>query len=161
MLTFSIMPCNKLLIYSRLLLFIFIFSQTCNVSASLSTISLLESKNIFINEALKINIKEKILSNKDTTTEDTKNPNERKTAIKLASAPRIGPVTVRIDINPLNINRNQASLNLDIMESLDLLTHKNEFTYDTIEFKKIKRYISLDKVNSFVDIIKEEFSPVE
>jgi|LakMenEpi08Jun12_1017391.scaffolds.fasta_scaffold00013_46 hypothetical protein len=161
MLTFSIMPCSKLLIYSRLLLFIFIFIQACNVSASLSTISLLESKNIFINEALKINIKEKILSNKDTTTEDTKNPNESKTAIKLASAPRIGPVTVRIDINPLNINRNQASLNLDIMESLDLLTHKKEFTYDTIDFKKIKRYISLDKVNSFVDIIKEEFSPVE
>lgn len=118
-------------------------------------------KNIFINEALKINIKEKILSNKDTTTEDTKNPNKGKTAIKLANAPRIGPVTVRIDINPLNINRNQASLNLDIMESLDLLTHKKEFTYDTIDFKKIKRYISLDKVNSFVDIIKEEFSPVE
>jgi hypothetical protein len=155
------MICHKFSAYNRFLLFTIIFTQVYSASASLGVISLTESNSIFINEALKINIKEKILSNKDTTTEDTKNPNERKTAIKLASAPRIGPVTVRIDINPLNINRNQASLNLDIMESLDLLTHKKEFTYDTIDFKKIKRYISLDKVNSFVDIIKEEFSPVE
>lgn len=161
MLTFFLMICHKFSAYNRFLLFTIIFTQVYSASASLGVISLTESNSIFINEALKINIKEKILSNKDTTTEDTKNPNERKTAIKLASAPRIGPVTVRIDINPLNINRNQASLNLDIMESLDLLTHKKEFTYDTIDFKKIKRYISLDKVNSFVDIIKEEFSPVE
>ena len=47
------------------------------------------------------------------------------------------------------------------MESLDLLTHKKEFSYETIDFKRIKRYVSLDTVNSFVDTIKEEFSPVE
>jgi len=158
--SYFIISYNKLLIYIRLLLFTIIFTQVCNASASFGVISLIESKSIFIDEALKVSIKERILSKKDAT-EDTKNPNKGKTAIKLANAPRIGPVTVRIDINPLNINRNQASLNLDIMESLDLLTHKKEFTYDTIDFKKIKRYISLDKVNSFVDIIKEEFSPVE
>ncbi|MFM7457257.1 MAG: hypothetical protein ACKO3R_01150 [bacterium] len=119
-----------------------------------------ESNSIFIDEALKVSIKERILSKKDAA-EDSKNPNQKKAPIKLATAPRIGPVTVKIDINPLNINRNQASLNLDIMESLDLLTHKKEFTYETIDFKRIKRYVSLDTVNSFVDTIKEEFSPVE
>lgn len=158
--TFSIMPYNKLLIYSRLLLFTIIFTQVYSASASLGVISLTESNSIFIDEALKVSIKERILSKKGAT-EDTKNPNQKKAPIKLATAPRIGPVTVKIDINPLNINRNQASLNLDIMESLDLLTHKKEFTYETIDFKRIKRYVSLDTVNSFVDIIKEEFSPVE
>jgi hypothetical protein len=161
MLTFFLMICHKFSAYNRFLLFTIIFTQVYSASASLGVISLTESNSIFIDEALKVSIKERILSNKDTTTEDSKNPNQKKAPIKLATAPRIGPVTVRIDINPLNINRNQASLNLDIMESLDLLTHKKEFTYDTIDFKKIKRYISLDKVNSFVDIIKEEFSPVE
>ena len=154
------MLCNKLSIYGRLLLFTIIFTQVYSASASLGVISLTESNSIFIDEALRVSIKERILSKKDAT-EDTKNPNQKKAPIKLATAPRIGPVTVKIDINPLNINRNQASLNLDIMESLDLLTHKKEFTYETIDFKRIKRYVSLDTVNSFVDIIKEEFSPVE
>ena len=154
------MICHKFSAYNSFLLFTIIFTKVYSASASLGTISLIESKSIFIDEVLKVSIKERILSKKDAT-EDSKNPNQKKAPIKLATAPRIGPVTVKIDINPLNINRNQASLNLDIMESLDLLTHKKEFTYDTIDFKKIKRYISLDKVNSFVDIIKEEFSPVE
>ena len=158
--TFFLMLCNKLSIYGRLLLFTIIFTQVYSASASLGVISLTESNSIFIDEALRVSIKERILSKKDAT-EDTKNPNQKKAPIKLATAPRIGPVTVKIDINPLNINRNQASLNLDIMESLDLLTHKKEFTYETIDFKRIKRYVSLDTVNSFVDIIKEEFSPVE
>jgi len=158
--TFFLMLCNKLSIYSRLLLFTIIFTQVYSVSASLGVISLIESNSIFIDEALKVSIKERILSKKDAT-EDNKSPNQKKAPIKLATAPRIGPVTVKIDINPLNINRNQASLNLDIMESLDLLTHKKEFTYETIDFKRIKRYVSLDTVNSFVDTIKEEFSPVE
>ena len=160
MLTFFLMLCNKLSIYGRLLLFTIIFTQVYSASASLGVISLTESNSIFIDEALRVSIKERILSKKDAT-EDTKNPNQKKAPIKLATAPRIGPVTVKIDINPLNINRNQASLNLDIMESLDLLTHKKEFTYETIDFKRIKRYVSLDTVNSFVDTIKEEFSPVE
>ena len=160
MLTFSIMLCNKLLIYSRLLLFTIVFTQLYSVSASLGVISLIESNSIFIDEALKISIKERILSKKDAT-EDSKSPNQQKAPIKLATAPRIGPVTVKIDINPLNINRNQASLNLDLMESLDLLTHKKEFTYETIDFKRMKRYVSLDTVNSFVDTIKEEFSVME
>jgi hypothetical protein len=142
------------------LLFTIIFTQVYSASASLGVISLTESNSIFIDEALRVSIKERILSKKDAT-EDSKNPNQKKAPIKLATAPRIGPVTVKIDINPLNINRNQASLNLDIMESLDLLTHKKEFTYETIDFKRIKRYVSLDTVNSFVDTIKEEFSPVE
>lgn len=158
--TFFLMLCNKLSIYGRLLLFTIIFTQVYSVSASLGVISLTESNSIFIDEALRVSIKERILSKKDAT-EDSKNPNQKKAPIKLATAPRIGPVTVKIDINPLNINRNQASLNLDIMESLDLLTHKKEFTYETIDFKRIKRYVSLDTVNSFVDTIKEEFSPVE
>ena len=158
--TFFLMLCNKLSIYGRLLLFTIIFTQVYSASASLGVISLTESNSIFIDEALRVSIKERILSKKDAT-EDTKNPNQKKAPIKLATAPRIGPVTVKIDINPLNINRNQASLNLDIMESLDLLTHKKEFTYETIDFKRIKRYVSLDTVNSFVDTIKEEFSPVE
>ena len=160
MLTFFLMLCNKLSIYGRLLLFTIIFTQVYSASASLGVISLTESNSIFIDEALRVSINERILSKKDAT-EDTKNPNQKKAPIKLATAPRIGPVTVKIDINPLNINRNQASLNLDIMESLDLLTHKKEFTYETIDFKRIKRYVSLDTVNSFVDTIKEEFSPVE
>ena len=160
MLTFFLMLCNKLSIYGRLLLFTIIFTQVYSASASLGVISLTESNSIFIDEALRVSIKERILSKKDAT-EDTKNPNQKKAPIKLATAPRIGPVTVKIDINPLNITRNQASLNLDIMESLDLLTHKKEFTYETIDFKRIKRYVSLDTVNSFVDTIKEEFSPVE
>ena len=160
MLTFFLMLCNKLSIYGRLLLFTIIFTQVYSASASLGVISLTESNSIFIDEALRVSIKERILSKKDAT-EDSKNPNQKKAPIKLATAPRIGPVTVKIDINPLNINRNQASLNLDIMESLDLLTHKKEFTYETIDFKRIKRYVSLDTVNSFVDTIKEEFSPVE
>jgi hypothetical protein len=151
---------HKFSAYNRFLLFTIIFTQIYSASASLGTISLIESKSIFIDEALKVSIKERILSKKDAT-EDTKNPNQNKAPIKLATAPRIGPVTVKIDINPLNINRNQASLNLDIMESLDLLTHKKEFTYETIDFKRIKRYVSLDTVNSFVDTIREEFSPVE
>jgi hypothetical protein len=151
---------HKFSAYNRFLLFTIIFTQIYSASASLGVISLIESKSIFIDEALKVSIKERILSKKDAT-EDTKNPNQKKAPIKLATAPRIGPVTVKIDINPLNINRNQASLNLDIMESLDLLTHKKEFTYETIDFKRIKRYVSLDTVNSFVDTIKEEFSPVE
>ena len=159
--TFFLMICHKFSAYNRLLLFIFVLSQAYGASASLGTISLIDSKSIFTDVALKVSIKERILSNKDTTTEDSKNPNQKKAPIKLATTPRIGPVTVRIDINPLNINRNQASLNLDIMESLDLLTHKKEFTYETIDFKRIKRYVSLDTVNSFVDTIKEEFSPVE
>ena len=158
--TFFLMLCNKLSIYGRLLLFTIIFTQVYSASASLGVISLTESNSIFIDEALRVSIKERILSKKDAT-EDSKNPNQKKAPIKLATAPRIGPVTVKIDINPLNINRNQASLNLDIMESLDLLTHKKEFTYETIDFKRIKRYVSLDTVNSFVDTIKEEFSPVE
>ena len=153
MLTFFLMLCNKLSIYGRLLLFTIIFTQVYSASASLGVISLTESNSIFIDEALRVSIKERILSKKDAT-EDTKNPNQKKAPIKLATAPRIGPVTVKIDINPLNINRNQASLNLDIMESLDLLTHKKEFTYETIDFKRIKRYVSLDTVNSFVDTIK-------
>jgi hypothetical protein len=151
------MICHKFSAYKRFLLFTIIFTQVYSASASLGTISLIESNSIFIDEALKVSIKERILSKK----EDTKIPNQKKAPIKLATAPRIGPVTVKIDINPLNINRNQASLNLDIMESLDLLTHKKEFTYETIDFKRIKRYVSLDTVNSFVDTIKEEFSPVE
>jgi hypothetical protein len=160
MMTFFLMICHKFSAYNRFLLFTIIFTQVYSASASLGTISLIESKSIFIDEVLKVSIKERILSKKDAT-EDSKNPNQKKAPIKLATAPRIGPVTVKIDINPLNINRNQASLNLDIMESLDLLTHKKEFTYETIDFKRIKRYVSLDTVNSFVDTIKEEFSPVE
>ena len=160
MLTFFLMICHKFSAYNRFLLFTIIFTQVYSASASLGVISLTESNSIFIDEALRVSIKERILSKKDAT-EDTKNPNQKKAPIKLATAPRIGPVTVKIDINPLNINRNQASLNLDIMESLDLLTHKKEFTYETIDFKRIKRYVSLDTVNSFVDTIKEEFSPVE
>jgi len=160
MMTFFLMICHKFSAYNCFLLFTIILTQTYSASASLGPISLIESKSIFIDEALKISIKERILSKRDAT-EDSKSPNSQKASIKLATAPRIGPVTVKIDINPLNINRNQASLNLDIMESLDLLTHKKEFTYETIDFKKIKRYISLDTVNSFVDTIKEEFSPVE
>lgn len=158
--TFFLMICNKFSAYKCFLLFTIIFTQVYSASASLGVISLTESNSIFIDEALKVSIKERILSKKDAT-EDSKNPNQKKAPIKLATAPRIGPVTVKIDINPLNINRNQASLNLDIMESLDLLTHKKEFTYETIDFKRIKRYVSLDTVNSFVDTIKEEFSPVE
>lgn len=158
--TFFLMIYHKFSAYNRFLLFTIIFTQVYSASASLGTISLTESNSIFIDEALKVSIKERILSKKDAT-EDSKNPNQKKAPIKLATAPRIGPVTVKIDINPLNINRNQASLNLDIMESLDLLTHKKEFTYETIDFKRIKRYVSLDTVNSFVDTIKEEFSPVE
>lgn len=158
--TFFLMICHKFSAYNRFLLFTIIFTQVYSVSASLGVISLTESNSIFIDEALRVSIKERILSKKDAT-EDSKNPNQKKAPIKLATAPRIGPVTVKIDINPLNINRNQASLNLDIMESLDLLTHKKEFTYETIDFKRIKRYVSLDTVNSFVDTIKEEFSPVE
>ena len=158
--TFFLMICHKFSAYNRLLLFIFVLSQAYGASASLGTISLIDSKSIFTDVALKVSIKERILSKKDAT-EDTKIPNQKKAPIKLATAPRIGPVTVKIDINPLNINRNQASLNLDIMESLDLLTHKKEFTYETIDFKRIKHYVSLDTVNSFVDTIKEEFSPVE
>jgi hypothetical protein len=160
MLTFSIMIYNNFLAYSRSFLFIFILTQAYSALANIPTISLIESKNIFTDESLKINIKERILSKTDIT-EDNKNPNQKKTPAKLVTAPRIGPVTVKIDINPLNINRNQASLNLDIMESLDLLTHKKEFTYETLDFKRIKRYVSLDTVNSFVDTIKDEFSPVE
>ena len=160
MMTFFLMICHKFSAYNRFLLFTIIFTQVYSASASLGVISLTESNSIFIDEALKVSIKERILSKKDAT-EDSKNPNQKKAPIKLATAPRIGPVTVKIDINPLNINRNQASLNLDIMESLDLLTHKKEFTYETIDFKRIKRYVSLDTVNSFVDTIKEEFSPVE
>jgi hypothetical protein len=158
--TFFLMICHKFSAYNRFLLFTIIFTQVYSASASLGVISLTESNSIFIDEALRVSIKERILSKKDAT-EDSKNPNQKKAPIKLATAPRIGPVTVKIDINPLNINRNQASLNLDIMESLDLLTHKKEFTYETIDFKRIKRYVSLDTVNSFVDTIKEEFSPVE
>lgn len=158
--TFFLMICHKFSVYNRFLLFTIIFTQVYSASASLGVISLTESNSIFIDEALRVSIKERILSKKDAT-EDSKNPNQKKAPIKLATAPRIGPVTVKIDINPLNINRNQASLNLDIMESLDLLTHKKEFTYETIDFKRIKRYVSLDTVNSFVDTIKEEFSPVE
>jgi hypothetical protein len=154
------MICHKFSAYNRFFLFSIIFAQVYTASASLGTISLIESKNIFIDKTLKVSIKERILSKKDAT-EDSRSPNQKQAPIKLATAPRIGPVTVKIDINPLNINRNQASLNLDIMESLDLLTHKKEFTYETVDFKKIKRYISLDTVNSFVDTIKEEFSPVE
>ncbi|MBU6196455.1 MAG: hypothetical protein KGO93_02675 [Cyanobacteria bacterium REEB446] len=160
MMTFFLMICHKFSAYNRFLLFTIIFTQVYSASASLGVISLTESNSIFIDEALRVSIKERILSKKDAT-EDSKNPNQKKAPIKLATAPRIGPVTVKIDINPLNINRNQASLNLDIMESLDLLTHKKEFTYETIDFKRIKRYVSLDTVNSFVDTIKEEFSPVE
>ena len=160
MMTFFLMICHKFSAYKRFLLFTIIFTQVYSASASLGVISLTESNSIFIDEALKVSIKERILSKKDAT-EDSKNPNQKKAPIKLATAPRIGPVTVKIDINPLNINRNQASLNLDIMESLDLLTHKKEFSYETIDFKRIKRYVSLDTVNSFVDTIKEEFSPVE
>jgi hypothetical protein len=154
------MICHKFSAYNRFLLFTIIFTQVYSASASLGVISLTESNSIFIDEALRVSIKERILSKKDAT-EDSKNPNQKKAPIKLATAPRIGPVTVKIDINPLNINRNQASLNLDIMESLDLLTHKKEFTYETIDFKRIKRYVSLDTVNSFVDTIKEEFSVME
>jgi hypothetical protein len=158
--TFFLMICHKFSAYNRFLLFTIIFTQVYSASASLGVISLTESNSIFIDEALRVSIKERILSKKDAT-EDSKNPNQKKAPIKLATAPRIGPVTVKIDINPLNINRNQASLNLDIMESLDLLTHKKEFTYETIDFKRIKRYVSLDTVNSFVDTIKEEFSVME
>lgn len=160
MMTFFLMICHKFSAYNRFLLFTIIFTQVYSASASLGVISLTESNSIFIDEALRVSIKERILSKKDAT-EDSKNPNQKKAPIKLATAPRIGPVTVKIDINPLNINRNQASLNLDIMESLDLLTHKKEFTYETIDFKRIKRYVSLDTVNSFVDTIKEEFSVME
>jgi len=142
----------------------FIISSSNKLLAiSTSTISLKESHTLLLDDSVKLKLKERILSKQDSA--EDKDPNRRKPAIKIASSPRLGPVTMKIDINPLNINRNQASLNLELVESFDILTNKKEFSYDTVDLKKLKRYISIDEVssqvNSLVDTIKDEFSPVE
>ena len=152
------------LIKLSLIASVFILLNSAKLLAiSTSTISLKDSDALFIDDSLKLKLKERILSKHDNA--EDKDTTPKKTRVKIAGAPRLGPVTMKIDINPLNINRNQASLNLDLVESFDILTKKKEFTYDTVDLKKLKRYISIEEVssqvNSLVDTIKDEFSPVE
>ena len=94
--TFFLMLCNKLSIYGRLLLFTIIFTQVYSVSASLGVISLTESNSIFIDEALRVSIKERILSKKDAT-EDSKNPNQKKAPIKSLNQEIYKQIRIKLD----------------------------------------------------------------
>lgn len=131
-------------------------------ASAISSITLLESKSSsLMQDGLKISLKEKIISKTDEHI-DSKEKEGKAVKVKLATAPRVGPITVKVDINPVNINQNQASVNLDLIEGFDIITHKKAFTYDSsIDIKKLKNYLSLDTVNSLVETIKAELSPVE
>ena len=88
----------------------------------------------------------------------------KKMKVKVSSDQRVGPMTLKVKMNPFNRNRSQASLNLDVVESYDILTHKKRFTCDLISWEKIKQlkaYVSRDNINEVIATVKAELKPEE
>lgn len=84
--------------------------------------------------------------------------------MKIASEQKLGPVTLDLKINPLNRRRNQASFNLDLIESYEIVTHKKKMTYQVINWRDVKRlssYLSKDSMSSLIATVKDEFKEVE
>ncbi len=84
--------------------------------------------------------------------------------VKIASEQKLGPVTLDLKVNPLNRRRNQASFNLDLIESYEIATHQKKMVYNFIswnDIKKLSSYISKDSVSSLIATVKDEFKEVE
>ena len=83
---------------------------------------------------------------------------------RASASQKIGPLTLDFRLSPLNRRRNQASFHLDIIESYDIVTHKKKMKYDLTnwdDIKKLRSYVSMDRINSFIATVKAEFSEVE
>ena len=88
----------------------------------------------------------------------------KKQKVKVASEQKLGPVTLDLKVNPLNRRRNQASFNLDLIESYEIVTHKKKATYHIVgwqDIKKLSSYISRERVSSLIATVKGEFKEVE
>jgi hypothetical protein len=112
------------------------------------------------------NIEYSLATHIDSTNPFHRASNKKKHKSKIAFIkPKLkqkyGPITVKVRVNPLNRRRNQASINLDLVETYDIVTHKKKFECDRIKLTDVKNYFSKDNFNSMIAAVKEEISPVQ